>query len=115
MITRGFERVWQPVENAITLVKDRRSLPVHQSGGPHHLTTKDMTDALVSKADPQDRYSGPELPDELVADPCIQWRTRAGGDANTFRPQFFNFVQSDFVVSTHGQLRPQLAKILHEV
>src|SRR6516162_6183142 len=71
MIPRRFERVWQPVEDAITLVKDRRGLPVHQSGGPHDLTAIDMTDALVPKADSQDWNSRPELPDEFVADPRI--------------------------------------------
>jgi hypothetical protein len=96
-------------------VFDLRYLSVHQTPCSHDLTAKNITNALVTKADPEERNAGSKILDNLIADSRFLWRAWTRGNANVVWLQFFDLIKRDAVIAVHLHVCTHLAEVLDEV
>jgi len=83
MIARGSQRVGQSVENPGILVADFGSFAVHQLSRMNNPSAESLPDALVAKADAQDRDLARKSLDQGYRDTGFAWCTRPGRNDNT--------------------------------
>ncbi len=115
VITRGLERRGQSGKNPGIFVKDGRGFPVHEPIGAHDFTAVDLADALMTKADAQDRDTGTEAAYHIAADAGLVRSARTRRHTDVMRCKSLDFGQSDFIIPAYKGLNSQLTKILDKV
>jgi hypothetical protein len=115
MVAGGFERIGNIPKERIAVVLDGRGLAVHQAGCPDNFAAKDLTDALVTEADTQDRNARPKLADDIPRNTSIRGIARTRGNDNMGGLQGFHFLWGDYIVAINLHFRTQFANILGQV
>src|SRR5690606_11623690 len=90
-------------------------LTVHYLTGAHYLTAIGLTNALVTKADAEDRQLAGKVQDRLDGYPCLTWRTGTGRYNNTLRLECLDLGDAQLVVADHMDICTQLTQVLHHV
>ena len=88
---------------------------MHKAAGTDDLAAINLSDALVSEADAENRDSAAEVHNRIAADPCFGRSARAGRDANLFRSERLDFPDSDFVIAFDEKFGAEFAEVLDEV
>src|SRR4051794_18125921 len=76
MVARGLERVGEIAIDALAIMVNPRRLSMHDPLGTHDPRAEGMADALVPKANAQERYLGGEQGHQVIGNARFQGRTR---------------------------------------
>jgi hypothetical protein len=109
------EVLWQAGEHALPVGGDHAGLAVHQLLRPQYLPAEGGADALVAKANTQDRKLAGKVPDRLDRDSRFGRRARSRRNDQQVRLAFGDACHRDLVVTEHFHLRTQFAEVLHQV
>src|SRR5438270_10793593 len=104
MVTRRFERFAQIFENAATLVMNLRGLAVHQFFGADNFAAKNLRDALMDKANAQNRNARSELANQIGADARAFRTAWSRRNANSVGLELLDLVDRNFVVPLHHKI-----------
>ena len=115
MVAGCFKGGRKPLEEILRVVKDGGGLAVHQASCANHFTAIDITHALVTEADSENRYLPSKVTDHVTADSSLFRRAGARRDADALWCHCLDLGESDLVVSLHEGIGSQLAEILDEV
>ena len=88
---------------------------VHQVMGADHLAAKRFTDGLMAEAHTEYRRLTGHVANEGDEDAGFAWGARTGREQNAVRPESLDFLDCQFVVAAHHDLRTQFAQVLNEV
>ena len=88
---------------------------MHQAIGANDLPAVDLTDTLVTQAYAENWYPRTEVRDNLATDACFIGCAWSRRNHNAFRIHLLDLPYPHLVVSIHQDLRPELAKVLHEI
>jgi hypothetical protein len=115
MITGRGERVFEPLEHADVMVVNLGGLAVHDLLGMDDVAAEGVTDALMAKADTEDRIAAGELHDRLDRDAGFPRGAGARRNHDLVRRQALDVFDRDLVVTHDRHVRSQFAEILHQV
>src|ERR1035438_2270681 len=94
---------------------DRTGFAMHQLMRADDLTAECFADGLVSKADTEDgRFPG-HATDQRNQNAGLAGRAGTGGEQDALWLEGSDFIDGDFVVAAHHDLRTQLAQVLDQV
>src|SRR5262245_6447350 len=93
-----------------------RSFAVHEFLSAHYFAAKNLSDALMTEANPEDWNAGPEFANQFTTDSRIFRTPRPRRNHDSVGFEFLDLVDRDFVVSLHHKIDlVHLAEKLDEI
>src|ERR1700730_17969258 len=114
MIPHCVKRVPQAGKYAGAVMLHGRCLAVHQTRRGSNLSSERRSDALVAKANSQDRNRRAEFLNNAIANAGRLRSPGSGRQANALGSKRMDRVERNLIVSLHYDIATQLAKILDE-
>jgi len=115
VVARCVERIGKSFKKILPVVMDRGCFPMHQALRTDNLTSKNITHALMTETDPEDRKFSGEGPDYLVTDTGFLGSAGPRRNADPLRVHFLNFPNTDLIISLHQGIRSEFPEILDEI
>jgi geranylgeranyl diphosphate synthase type I len=115
VIARRVERDGEPLEHALLAVIDGGRLAVHEHRRTHHVAPVQLTDALVSEADAEDRTQPRERLDGRGGESRVVRRPRSRGDDQTVGRVGKDVRDRVRVVADDLDVSAELRQLLHQV
>lgn len=94
---------------------DRAGLAVHHLPRPHHFAAEGLADALMAKADTEQRQLAGEALDNGQRDAGLVGGAGTGGKDDALGRQGLDLFHAQFVVAHHLDLGLEFAEVLHQV
>ncbi len=115
VVPSGSERAWKPVKHSRSGMDDLRGPAMHHLWGSDNRCSEDLGDALVAKADTENRHAASEHADHVHTDAGVLWPSRPGRDKYTIGCKVHHPVDVDCIVTHDCGRGAQFAQVLHEV
>src|SRR5215212_3353567 len=117
VIPGGLKWIWKACKDAGAVVRDHRSLAMHEPWRASDPAAECRTNRLVAEADAENRHSAGEPPHKRNGDTGFAGRARSRGnhDAIEHRGQFLDVLDRDHIIAADQHVSPKLAQRLIEV
>src|SRR2546423_1861441 len=115
MIAHDGQRVPHAREYPLPVMRDTRSLAVHQRARADNLAPVRFSDRLMTETHPKDRNAFAPLPNRCDADPSLSGGARAWRYHYAVDVHFSDVVDGDLVVPLYDRILSKLAEVLNEV
>ncbi len=115
VVSGRLEGIGKPLKEILGVMKDRGGLPVHQTSCTDNFTTINITHALVTQADSENRHLACKVADHIAADSRFLRGAWPWGDADALRRHRLNLGESDLIITPHQRIGTELSEILDEV
>src|SRR3954468_18336940 len=115
MIARRFEWLRRVLKDAGIAMLNQRCLSMHQPFGADDFSAKDLANALMTEANPEDGRLFSQFTNDLLAPAGVFRPAWAGRDTNPVWGQLADLSKCDLVVPFHRHLRAELSKVLDEI
>src|SRR5688500_264074 len=112
MIAPRIEAVGQSFENSNPVMDNLRRVPMHRAFGAGDRATKDLADALVSKADAENGKVAGKLPHNVERLSCLMRRAGSGRNHNRLGLEVRLINR---IIALHHNLLAKLFKIARDV
>jgi hypothetical protein len=115
MVAGRFKGRGQSFEQSGAMVMNRRGLSVHEPFRSHDFSSKNLSDALMTKTNAE-KWSGfSEFADHITADACFRGGAGTGGNTDSLGRFFADFVERDLIVPVNLHLCAQFTEVLDEI
>jgi len=117
VVARGLERVFEAGEEPLPIVMNHVGLAMHEILSPHDRGPKRLAHRLMAEAYAKQRQAAFQPLAAFDRDASLTRRARAGGNDDSLRFAFQDFVNRDLVVAMdfNVERRVDLAQPLHEI
>jgi len=88
---------------------------VHDLASTHYIATEGLADALMAKANAEDRQLAGEMANQFQRDARLVGRAGAWRDDDALRVQGLDLGNAEFIVAHDSDIGTELAEVLHHV